>query len=78
MKGLEKYISKHGRHFTERLAIAAIDSRWSSLEIEKSSEEMVYYNVSEATLGDIIFLVHKYKENNCYATKKKCLKYALV
>lgn len=77
MKGLEVYISKHGRHFTERLAIAAIDSRWSSSEIERSSEAMVYYNVSEATLGDIVFLVNKYKKNNCRATKKKCLRYAL-
>lgn len=77
MKGLEEYISKHGWHFTERLAIAAIDSSWSSSDIERSSEAMVYYNVSEATLGDIIYLVNKYKKNHCHATKKKCLKYAL-
>lgn len=77
MKGLKEYISKHGRHFTEKLAIAVMDSKWSSSEIERSSETMVYYNVSEATLGDIVFLVNKYKKNHCRATKKKCLKYAL-
>lgn len=77
MKGLKEYISKHGNHFTEKLAIAVMDSKWSSSEIEKSSETMVYYNVSEATLGDIVFLVNKYKKNHCRATKKKCLKYAL-
>lgn len=77
MKGLKVYISKHGRHFTERLTIAAIDNRWSPSEIERSSEAMVYYNVSEATLGDIVFLVNKYKKNHCRATKKKCLRYAL-
>lgn len=77
MKGLKEYISKHGNHFTEKLAIAVMDSKWSSSEIEKSSETMVYYNVSEATLGDIVFLVNKYKKNHCRATKKRCLKYAL-
>lgn len=46
MKGLEEYISTHGRHFTERLAITVIDSKWSTSEIEKTSEAMVYYNVS--------------------------------
>lgn len=77
MKGLKEYISKHGNHFTEKLAIAVMDSKWNSSEIERSSETMVYYNVSEATLGDIVFLVNKYKKNHCRATKKKCLKYAL-
>lgn len=77
MKGLKEYISKHGNHFTEKLAIAVMDSKWNPSEIEKSSETMVYYNVSEATLGDIIFLVNKYKKNHCRATKKRCLKYAL-
>lgn len=77
MKGLKEYISKHGNHFTEKLAIAVMDSKWSPSEIKRSSETMVYYNVSEATLGDIVFLVNKYKKNHCRATKKKCLKYAL-
>lgn len=77
MKGLKEYISKHGNHFTEKLAIAVMDSKWNPSEIEKSSETMVYYNVSEATFGDIVFLVNKYKKNHCRATKKKCLKYAL-
>ncbi len=77
MKGLEEYISKHGSHFTEKLAIAVIDSKWSTSEIEKTSEAMVYYNVSEATLGDIVFLVNKYKKNHYHASKKRCLKYAL-
>lgn len=77
MKGLEEYISTHGRHFTEKLAIAVMDSKWSPSEIERSSEAMIYYNVSEATLGDIVFLVNKYKKNHCHASKKRCLKYAL-
>ena len=47
MKGLKEYISKHGSHFTEKLAIAVMDSKWSPSEIERSSEAMVYYNVSK-------------------------------
>lgn len=79
MKGLEKYIKKHGRHFTERLAVEAVDNRWNTSEIEKCSQRIVYYNVSEATLGDIVFLTNMYYKtmSSQKPSKIKCVKYAL-
>lgn len=77
MKGLKEYIAKHGRHFTEALAMNVINSRWSPSEIEKSSDAMVYYNVSEATLGDMVFLANHYSKVHCHATKRKCVRYAI-
>lgn len=53
MKGL----GVHGRHFTEELVRDAIYNRWSSLEIRKASEGQVYYNVSKATLDDVVYMV---------------------
>lgn len=79
MEGLEEYIAKYGRHFTVELAVKATNSRWSASEIEKTSETMVYYNVSEATLGDIIYLTNIHYKSNLpfHLSKRRCIRYAL-
>ena len=74
MKGLEKYIAKHGRHFTPELAAKVIKCKWNVLQVESASERVVYYNVSEATLGDIVFLTNLFSYN---FSKRRCIKYAL-
>ena len=74
MKGLMAYIAKHGRHFTTELAIKVIDCKWKSSEVEKASDKVVYYNVTEATLGDIVFLVNLFSDS---FPKRRCIKYAL-
>ena len=63
-------------HFTEQMAVKAIRSKWESIEVKRSIEGRVYYNVSSATLGDIIFLVNYYY-CTYHAHKTKCIKYAL-
>lgn len=77
MKGLEKYIAKHGRHLTEQLAMDALECRWDIPEVVKATESRVYYNVSEATLGDIVLMVNHF--NSCFidANKYDCVKWAL-
>jgi hypothetical protein len=63
-------------HFTEQMAVKAIRSKWRPIEIKRSIEDRVYYNVSSATLGDIVFLVNYYYYRY-HAHKAKCIKYAL-
>ena len=79
MKGLRQYIRKHGRHFTEELAITITKGRWGSSEIMKKAESMVYYNVTGSTIGDIVFLANYAKDtdNSLYRTKHNCVKFAL-
>lgn len=74
MKGLRKYIAKHGRHFTPELAAKVLDCKWNVSEIERASDRVVYYNVSGATLGDIVFLTNLF---SCSFSKRRCIKYAL-
>ena len=76
MKGLEKYIAKNGKHFTEKLALSVVESRWKLSDIINSSETIVYYNVSEATQGDLIYLVNTYYKNT-HSSKRRCVKEAL-
>lgn len=77
MKGLKEYIAKHGKHLTTELAIDVIKCRWNPLEVEKATERIVYYNVSEATLGDMVLLANHF--NSCFidAHKYDCIKWAL-
>ena len=58
MKGLEGYIRRHGRHFTVQLASKAISIRWSSSEVMKAAQRKVYYNVTSASEGDMVYLVN--------------------
>jgi hypothetical protein len=47
--------------------------RFSADQVVKAAQKKVYYNVTESTLGDMIYLV-----NSCTLTKKdKCVRYAL-
>lgn len=80
MKGLDRYIKKYGKHFTLELALRAIPQRWSVDQIEKSLNKRVWYNVTESTLGDIVYLVNL--AGSCYdiqifKSKDSCIKYAL-
>lgn len=76
MKGLKEYIAKYGRHLTEQLAEDTIVMRWSTLEIDKSSRDLVYYNVSSATIGDVVYLtnLHYHKK---HLSKAKSIRKAL-
>lgn len=64
MKGLNEYVSKHGKHFTEDLAHAISGCRWSYKEIDESLQKKVYYNVSGCTPGDIVYCVNGLEFDN--------------
>lgn len=57
MKGLKRYIRKHGKHFTEELALAVAD-KWSVEQVMNSAQKKVYYNITSATDGDIAYLAN--------------------
>lgn len=79
MKGLRQYIRKHGRHFTEELAMNVTKGRWNPSEIMEKAESMVYYNVTGSTVGDIVFLTNYVKDTgkSFYKTKYNCVRFAL-
>lgn len=79
MKGLKQYIKKHGRHFTEELAMTATKGRWNTEEIMPKVGTYVYYNVTGSTVGDIVFLVNFAKDSgrSFLKTKHQCIKFAL-
>lgn len=79
MKGLRQYIRKHGKHFTEELAMNATKGRWNPSEIMEKAESMVYYNVTGSTVGDIVFLANYVKDTgkSFYKTKYNCVRFAL-
>ena len=79
MKGLRQYIRKHGRHFTEELAMTVTKGKWNSSEIMEKAESMVYYNVTGSTVGDIVFLTNYAKDTgkSFYKTKHNCVRFAL-
>lgn len=64
MKGLMEYIEKNGRHFTVKLASDIIGGKLDSDKVSKATESKVYYNVIEATLGDIIYLANLTKKSS--------------
>lgn len=73
MVGLREYTKKHGKHFTKQLALDVSGGRFNADQVIKAAQKKVYYNVTESTLGDMIYLV-----NSCTLTKKdKCVDYAL-
>ena len=79
MKGLRQYIRKHGRHFTVELALTATKGKWNSSEVMEKAETMVYYNVTDSTVGDIVFLTNFAKDTgkSFYKTKHNCVRFAL-
>ena len=57
MKGLREYVKKHGMHFTEKLALDAIPLRWDAEKVKQATQKKVYYNVTGASSGDMLYLV---------------------
>lgn len=74
MRGLKEYIAIHGKHFTIELAEHIIKCKWKSSEVMVASDRVVYYNVSKATIGDMVFLVNLFSDS---FSKGRCIKYAL-
>lgn len=58
IKGLRKYVKKHGKHFTEELAYSAIPCLWDLEDVQLATQRKVYYNVTSATLGDMMYLMN--------------------
>lgn len=79
MKGLEEYIKVHGKHFTEKLAYKAAGNKWSASQIKKASQKKVYYNVTESTLGDMVYITNAvYLPKTCmFDTFNKCVDFML-
>ena len=79
MEGFKSYIIKHGRHFTNELVMDVIEAKWNIVEIERYSRDLVYYNVSSATIGDIVYLTNLfYKTFKMFRpTKNESIKFAL-
>lgn len=57
MKGLKEYVKKHGMHFTEKLALDTIPLRWDAEKVKQATQKKVYYNVTGASSGDMLYLV---------------------
>jgi hypothetical protein len=76
MKGLHQYIDKHGNHFTVKLALKAAGNKWDEDAIKKAFQKRVYYNVTGATLGDIVFLTNHY-HSNIGESFTNCIGYSL-
>ena len=57
MKGLEAYIKKHGKHFTEDLATRVTCGKWNPSKVEAAAQSKVYYNVTASTVGDMVYLL---------------------
>ena len=72
MKGLKRYIAKHGRHFTEELASAVTRRNWNPSKIEQEAQKRVYYNVTGTTLGDMVYMMDtfQYYLNGDYTLRK--------
>jgi hypothetical protein len=79
VKGLKRYIKKHGRHFTEELALSVTNGRWRSSEVMEKAQSMVYYNVTGSTVGDMVFLANYAKDTGkpFYRTIHNCVRFAL-
>ena len=68
MKGLEEYIKKHGRHFTEELAYNIVGQKWTAEKIKEAAQKKVYYNVTGSTDGDLVYLTNF--RGKCYPLTK--------
>ncbi len=76
MKGLEKYIGKHGKHITSELASDILKYKWNSSEVNSMAQKIVYYNVTDATSEDMTYMVNAFYADNKWP-KNICVKYAL-
>lgn len=75
MRGLEEYVEIHGEHLTEKLVEDTTYIRWDSPMIDKFLEGQVYYNVTRATLGDILFLANVFYKKGSDTSLRKRLKF---
>ena len=69
MKGLEEYIKRHGKHFTEQLASKVIEEKWNPSKVEKDAQKYVYYNVTGSTVGDMAYLMTLGDESLSYSKR---------
>ena len=58
MKGVNRYLKKHGYHFTTELVKDAVPLKWSPDNIMDTAQKRVYYNVTGATEGDMVYITH--------------------
>lgn len=58
MKGLRKYLRKHGHHFTKELVEDVIPLKWNVDSIMDAAQKKVYYNVTGATSGDMAYIAY--------------------
>ena len=79
LKGLRRYIRKHGKHFTEELAYDAVFCKWDAQEVQESTQKMVYYNITGATMGDMLYLMNKacIDQHRLKPSKMDCIKKTL-
>ena len=79
IKGLWKYIRKHGKHLTEDLVYASSPCLWDSDEVQRCAQRKVYYNVVSATSGDMLYLVnyiHSYTKGR-FLSKNDSIDFAI-
>lgn len=76
MKGLERYIGKHGKHITPKLASEVLRYKWDSSEVYSMAQKTVYYNVTDTTSEDMTYMVNAFYADNKWS-KNTCVKYAL-
>lgn len=76
MKGLEDYIKKNGFHFTVNLALDATDNKWNEKKVCNAAEKRVYYNVIDASLGDMVYITNAIRHNR--HSIDKCIEYTLM
>lgn len=80
MKGVEKYLKKHGYHFTKELVEDVIPLKWDVDSIMESAQKKVYYNVTGATSGDMAYLAHWLYNSKGWPQahdKKSCVNWTL-
>lgn len=78
MKGLQKYLRKHGSHFTIKLAEDVNGRNFTFSIVDRYLSTMVWYNVSNSTIGDIIYLSGAaYSSMIKCPSRRECVKYAL-
>lgn len=80
MKGVTKYLNKHGYHFTKELVGDAIPLKWSTQNIMDTAQKHVYYNVTGATEGDMVYITHWLYDREGWPQahdKNSCIKWML-
>lgn len=74
MKEMKEYIRKHDRHFTVQLAMDIGEYKRYANKVKRTTDALVYYSASKATLGDMVFLVNLFAYS---LPNRKCIEYYL-